>query len=268
MLVRISEESPKSSSFALTHDPDSSFTSVATVRNEAFDEQFKEQIHYRPTGILPPAVRYLSPDHSVVMWERKPCYVTFQYTQQMQNEIQADARSSKILRLPVPWQRYVILLSPENQIANVFMFFADREITSFQDDPLYVAPILNFYQNSRLCPASYNSQPDYERSIVGAMEAVHHMIWSSGFNWDTTLAISMLKNLEAKYNPLKINLQDPVKMYRMWAAQSLETVMAWKWYPVYSGIQQFLDSNDLYHNYTGSAHDLLVNMVLSAQDAS
>jgi hypothetical protein len=254
-------------SFGLNYSG-STFNEIATLPTQAFDHSFSDQLPYLPTSILPPAIRYLSPDHSIVLWERPPSYVPFNYTQAAQEHIHADKASQYTLRLPIPWQRYVLLLGQDGQIANLFMFFAKSEITSLTDDPMCQAPILNFYANSRLCPASYTSIKSYSHDILGAIEAAYEMVWSSGFNVDTVLGIkNFCGSTDRSANPLVKYSGNLDKMYNFWVQNTLETVMRWEWNTLYGSFNDFISRKDIYHDYTGKNHDKLVKFVFAAQNA-
>lgn len=262
-------------SFGLTYDAnlydgikDLGFNEVANVSVEAFNSSFNDQLPYLPSGILPPAIRYLSPDHSIVFWERPPGYLPFNYTPAAQDRIAADNASKHMLRLPVPWQRYIMLLGQDGQIANLFMFFAKNPIDNLRNDPLLQAPILNFYANSRLCPASYTSIKSYSHDILGAIEAAYEIVWSSGFNIDTILGIkNFMGNVDRKSNPLTKYPNDINKMYDFWIKNPLENVMKWDWNIVYRSFDDFISRRDLYHDYTGKNHDKLIKFVFAAQNA-
>ncbi len=245
------------------------FNEIASVPSPDFDKAFADQLPYLPTGVLPPAIRYLSPDHSIVLWERPPGYVPFNYTNSMQEHLNADGGSAQVLRLPIPWQRYVLLLGADGRIANLFMFFAKNQIKNLNNDAMCQAPILNFYANNRLCPASYTSIKSYSHDILGAIDAAYEIVWSSGFNVDTILAIkNFLSHTEKVSNPLtKVGSKDLDKMYKFWVQNTLETVMTWGWNPIYGSFNDFISRSDLYYEYTGKSHDALVKFVFAAQNA-
>lgn len=276
MKVKLEYDDEKDSiSFGLTYTTtvydgikDLGFNTIAEVPTTAFDTAFVDQLPYLPSGILPPAIRYLSPDHSIVLWERPPGYVPFNYTGAMQENLKADSPSKNMLRLPVPWQRYVMLLSQDGQIANLFMFFAKDQIKSLSNDPFLQAPILNFYANNRLCPASYTSIKSYSHDILGAIEAAYEMVWSSGFNIDTILGINnFFKHTDRKINPLSKHVNNVEKMYDFWVKNTLSTVMSWGWNPVYKSFDDFIARKDLYHDYNGKNHEKLIKFIFAAQSA-
>lgn len=244
---------------------DGKFNKIADAPIDKFDIELNKKLHYSPAVNLPPAVRYLSPDHSVMVWERPPKYMSFQFsTVEQRGSGDLDARAMHTMRIPVPWQRYVLLLAKNNTIANLFMFFAKNQLKSLHNDPLYVAPILNFYQKGRLCPAIYTKIPEYDKSILGAAEAAFESVWSSGFNYDTDHAVKTLGNTG---NPLRNHARDYVAMYTAWSKQSLETVVNWEYSMAYPSIHELISSSDLRHEYAGQTDDLLVNFALSAQVA-
>lgn len=255
-------------SFSMDYNGSGNFNPlVSGLPADTFATALRNELAYVPSITMPPAIRYLSPDHSIVLWERPPGYVTFQFTEAMQEQIQSDALPGVSLRLPVPWQRYILLLSQDNKIGNLFLFFAQHEIRSLDDDALCHAPILNFYGNNRLCPASYTNIPQYEHTLLGAIEAAHDIVWNSGFNWDTVLAIKNFYGRTSKNHPLRRTMDTIPSMYRLWANRPLSEVMSWQWPRVYDSFNHFLTSGDLYHDYTGKSHDTLVKFVFAAQNA-
>jgi hypothetical protein len=237
------------------------FDAIAITTAEEFNENLATSFSYSPSVLLPPAVRYLSSDHKTIIFERPPCYVSYQLTTQMQEEIQADQSSKHIFRIPIPWQRYIVQLSSDNMIANLFMFFANRPIKDMKE-PLLLAPICNFYQTGRLCLASYVNQPEYEHSITGVIDRIYDMIWNSGFNYDTTLALLHSMNANRALNKFK---GDTLGLYAWWATLSLEDVLHWDYCQAYRSIDDFLESGHLYHDYTGDAHDILLKIALAVQ---
>lgn len=243
---------------------------IADCSVEGFNAEINKKLHYSPSLNLPPAIRYLSPDHTIVLWERPPGYVSFQFSPFMQRDsgdLDAQARYSE--RIFIPWQRYVLLLSKNNTIVNLFMFFARQELHSLSADPLLIPPILNFYQKGRLCPAVYAKIPEYEHTIRGAIEAAYDSIWNSGFNYDTALAISTLKY--TINNPLRRHVEDEdyVKLYKLWANSSEEQILnMWDYHAGYRSFKGLLKSEDLHYDYLGQLEDLVVNFSLAAQTAA
>lgn len=259
----------KTANCSINYVKTSSFDDIALVSSDKFEASVRAQLPYIPAVNIPPAIRYISPDHSVILWERPPGYVPFNLTEKMQEEIlSADAPSRSSLRLPVPWQRYIMLLSQDNRIANLFMFFANEQIRSLEYDALCCAPIPNFYGNNRLCPASYSTIPNYDKTLTGAVEAAYDLVWGSGFNWDTVLGI---KQYMAKKNQISSFLtyyqNDFKAMFLAWSKQSLTKVMSWDWPKTYESFSHFLSTKDLYYDYPGKGHDTLVKFVFAAQDA-
>jgi hypothetical protein len=261
MKLKLTEEYDKIAVW-MNYDNTRDFTLIEQSPTQQFNFNLENSFEYSPSMLLPPAIRYLSPDHKIIIFERPPQYVTYQLTALMQEEIMADQASGHVYRLPIPWQRYIVLLSADNMIANLFMFFASDEINNLHTDPLRLAPILNFYNNGRLCLASYVNQPEYEHSISGVIDRVYDMVWNSGFNFDTALALnSCLPHIRGlgKYK------HDYAAMYTYWSSLSLNDVLRWSYPVAYESVLSFFNSGHLYHEYTGDAHDILLKIALAVQ---
>lgn len=238
------------------------YQSMAKTDQDTFNKNLSESFHYSSTILMPPAIRYLSADHKIILFERPPTFVTYQMTDQMQEEIPADAKSKRVFRIPIPWQRYIVLLSADNMIANLFMFFAKREIENLYSDPLCLAPICNFYANGRLCLASYQNQPEYEHSIPGVVDRVLDMVWNSGFNFDTVLALNTCIKHIKRFMPFS---HDFNALYQFWSKMPMSEALDLPYPAVYNSFNHLLETGHLYHEYTGDAHDVLLKIALAVQ---
>lgn len=94
--------------------------------------------------------------------------------------------------IPIPWQIYIATFTDDMRLASVQMYFSKTPLYSF-DQPLYVAPIFNFYSDGTLCRPFFEKMEDiekYSKDYSGIMASAFDWIWNSGFNWDITENIS------------------------------------------------------------------------------
>ena len=258
--------------FLVRYDADSSLDEVASCSDKNFTAEFNKINFAVDHSIMPPAVRHISKDRSIIVFERPPGYCTFYYSNEAQQNLNADRQSNQHYRLPLPWQRYVLVVSPEGRLINIFLYFGHDQLRSLNFDRLYLAPLHNFYLSGRLCMASFTTLPDIEPTIFGAINGAYNMIWGSGYNADTNQAqANLTRTVKLTNNPLANvgTVTDPNRYYERWSRASLEDVMYWGWTPSWDSINTLLEHKDeIYHDATSTAsHDILVKMMFAAQDA-
>lgn len=250
-------------SFSVTDNYETA-TPIASFDVDKFNEAYNKQLMVSHSVLMPAALRYVSPDRNVLVWERPPHHVTFQYTLDQQSDIGTNDKSRFIKRLPIPWQYYIVLLSNEHKVVNTYMFFGRDQLRSMTSGRLYTPPILNFFSTSRLCPAAYINAPEYGSDWDEILNYVYSMIWHSGFNIDTVQAISTLSMCA---NPLNSYISDFNRFYQKWSKLSLKDVVEMQYHVAHKSLSAFLDSGLIFYDYKGSSVDIALNITFAAQDA-
>jgi hypothetical protein len=250
----------------------SNFSSIASCASDEWSNYYSSRNNLIPLNCLPPAVRYISSDRRLIVWERPPAYKSINYTQEYQDALSPDQQSTVFHRLPVPWQVYVIHLSPEARLANVFMFFRNSQINSMVDDQLCFATLPNFYETGRLCQAAFDTIQSYDRDVLSSINAAYEMIWNSGFNKDTLLAYNSLFNTPGlkKNNPLVSSFsttRTPYYTFDKWTKYRIEDVVTWTWPTAYNSLHHFIETRAYAQAIEPDSHNFMVNMLFAAQDA-
>lgn len=245
---------------------------ISTVDATEWSEIYSSKNNLLSSSLLPPAVRYLSSDRRLIVWERPPTYKTINYTSEYQDNLNVDSPSVNSYRIPIPWQVYVLYLSPEARLANIFMFFRNSQLTNLFQDPLYMPILPNFYENSRLCQAAFETIQQYDRDILSAINAAYEMVWNSGFNKDTLLAFNHIYtgSYVKKNNPLSLHgtgkQKYPQNTFDKWTHYSIEDCLSWDWPVAYATLSQFLKDKVYKYSLESDSHNFMVNMLFAAQD--
>lgn len=158
----------------------------------------KHQVLTKDTGIMPPGLLYLSDNY--IVFERPPAYQNIQVISAFLDEINYRKHNIVTMRLPIPWQVYIVNYVDNGNgdlyCGNVKMYFTNGPIQTL-DDPVFLAPLNNFYGSGDLCRPMYDSIDDIERfpkNVAGVMQAAFDWIWNSGTNIDLTIAIVQMFN--------------------------------------------------------------------------
>lgn len=219
-------------------------------------EMGKEVVALRTkgSGLLPPAIRWISFTGRQLIFERPPRIVKIQYNPV--GAFEAQKGDWKTFALPLPWTVYAINLTQSYELRHLMIFGRPTKLSSMGD---YVGllPLPNIYNDGRFClPGSddyddddYDEYEDSEEDWGGAsailhqanvptlgatIEAAYHAIWSSGFNhdlWDlptmalTTGALPLLTPELTPYPDSK----DVTKLLERWEKLSLQDVTHMNW---------------------------------------
>lgn len=135
------------------------------------------------TGVLPPVVRWVSPNRRSVLLERAPQMVTIRFHGRPKAEV--DEVEEQQYDIMLPWMAYAITVDHHNRPMEVYLFVLDGPLQA-NDQRLYDLPLTNLYPEGRFClPDSYDYSPepwDLGRGVATAVE----MVWASSFNTDLT----------------------------------------------------------------------------------
>lgn len=180
-------------------------------------------------GLLPSMVRYISPDHKMILYERQPEVRHVSYQPMYKANVEANNNLSSTLKnttISLPWQVYIIALNNHYEPIKVHLYARPSKMKTIYDK-LYVMPLLNLYSDCSLCaPLISSMSVDKINSVAEAIDIVYHMVWSSGFNYDLISVIQMvearilndnnLKSQAARYQ--KLNTGDTAEsFFNYWA---------------------------------------------------
>jgi hypothetical protein len=154
---------------------------------------------YIDYGILPPAVRWISSDGLVVVFERPPRDHLLSYIPRTRNKI-TDYDKEKRYVIPLPWTVYVVKFASDYTPYKIFVYTRPNQITSL-DDPLSLLPLPNFYSNGELCNPMHGEIEVPNPSLAAGISAAYNRVWNSGFNNDLLEAtmIGMRKKAPVHY---------------------------------------------------------------------
>jgi hypothetical protein len=263
MKVQIKEDNG-TLNFRISHD-DENFLDVASCTPEAFAQKFIDQSNFLKTGILPPAIRYLSPNRRFFIWERPPTYATVNYVHSYQATVEADSVPHATYRIPLPWQRYLVYLDNTGYVVALYLSLHAEQMQSL-DEYINFAPFPNFYAENYLCLALYNHLPEGNREVAYGTTLAYNMLWNSGFNRDIFDAFAQLINV--KNNPLSRYTQNPGLCFKVWSNYPLEQVLTWPWASTGITFNQFI-KNQIYTQSVGNDDQAsLVSLVWAAQEAA
>ena len=197
-------------------------------------------------GLLPPAVRYVSNNKRTVVFERPPRMQTIAWVPMKRDLVDGYARmkSEASFVIPIPWQVYVVYFDVNFVPLVVSMYFRNSMLTSMTDT-LGVAPILNFYNNSKLCNPAVASYEAQDATLNAGLNAAYNLVWNSGFNYDLSDAVGLGRAGCApchRVRPQEVKSKDPELYnnqqqvmdsiwlyYYAWSKMSLGEVLNTKW---------------------------------------
>lgn len=139
------------------------------------------------TGILPPAIRWISGRGDMFAFERPPRIQKLSYHPVVRDAVQ-DGMAEYTFEIPIPWTVYLVTLSALTTPVEVRVFARNAPLDSMQDK-LYLLPIPNIYYNAVLCPPIFEKYEAQEPSIAAATQAAYNLVWNSGFNFDLVDAV-------------------------------------------------------------------------------
>jgi hypothetical protein len=198
-------------------------------------------------GLLPPAVRWISSDKKMVVFERPPQYNRVEFISAPREDI--NKRSQPIsFELPMPWQVYLVYFSNDFIPVHIRMYARNSPIEGM-DSTLGILPLLNFYASSELCNPIFERFEGFEPSLANGINAAYNMVWNSGFNYDLSDAQRMGSDCGAPYgvlipaetNPRNGRTYRPVlegerayvdriaRYFYRWSVVSMESVLNTVW---------------------------------------
>lgn len=203
-------------------------------------------------GLLPPAVRWISRDKSIVVFERPPMRQLIEFLPYERQVIKDDydyraGGDYCSYELNIPWTVYVCTFDATYLPVTVKVFVRNSPITSM-DDLLGLLPMLNFYSNSKLCNPATKIFEGMPESLGEGINMAYNLVWNSGWNFDLHDAINLslrhampfhqneyakgkiiYTNAESKALKYAGNAASVIGLYRYWATKSMDEILNRQW---------------------------------------
>lgn len=154
--------------------------------------------------ILPPAVRWMSPDKKAVIFERPPFQHRVTYSDLNVSGISAYGKKKNALKeyentfvLNIPWTCYAVVFNDNYYPQFIQAYMSNQPLVDDLNVGNHVSlPMPNIWNNARVCLAKLqlDNLPD---TLVSGLHRTHAILWQSGFNFDLTesVAVSMANGL-------------------------------------------------------------------------
>lgn len=163
--------------------------SLGTCSVEAFNKSYGEMFDSFGTDKIPVGVRFYSPIEKLLVYETKPAYRSFTFTQDfLHNADNSD--NKRTYYIPFPWMQHVVQLSDSYQIVEIYSYFSHKPLptnsSQLSEHTMYYVPCHNWYDDARLCRPSYSTNPfsHLKPSILSIVTQCEYELWQSGFNKD------------------------------------------------------------------------------------
>lgn len=138
--------------------------------------------------LLPPAVRWISPDRRIVVFERPPMMQYIEYYLVARDEIHEESELSGHL-IPIPWTVYFVFFDASYNPVRINTYARNAPIHSM-DDKLNLLPLFNFYLNAQLCNPIHEIYEYQHPTIADGINTAYNMVWNSGWNLDLYDAVN------------------------------------------------------------------------------
>lgn len=165
---------------------------MCTVTAKKFCKKFFES-STTPIGLLPPAVRWVSPDRKTVVFERPPSvqYIEVAWAKQVEAH---DARKYS-WELPIPWSEYVVHFDSEYNPIIIHTYLRGAPLMDMSDH-VCLMPMFNQYANSSLCKPVVGTWEEHPPTISWGVQEAYNMVWNSGFNLDLIDTLNWLTHYD------------------------------------------------------------------------
>lgn len=178
-------------------------------------------------GILPPAIRWISSDQRVVVFERPPSVQYVEFALDIRDRINTNTTMVHF-NLPMPWTIYYVLFDENYSPVTIRVYCRNEPIYSW-DDEMYMLPMLNLYYDSTLCNPIYEKFELAENLSEGIQQA-YNMVWNSGWNLDLkdTVTHCMKEGVPTGLSGLD-NLKSIVNYLKSWEKMSILEILSTRW---------------------------------------
>lgn len=182
------------------------------------------------SGILPPAVRWISGQGDMFVFERPPRMQTLSYYPVEADMIDSNTKLCTY-NIPIPWTVYVVVVSATMVPTEIRVFARNSPLESLSD-LVYLLPIPNLYYSGALCAPIFEKFEAQEPTLAAAAQAAYNMVWNSGFNFDL---IDAIKASLGQHVPFYIvrksrnSFSKTANFFQRWSECSIEDALSLKW---------------------------------------
>jgi len=145
-------------------------------------------------GFLPAAVRWMSKNRDIVLFERPPMHVTVDMAYERQELAEMEGTQREVFHLPIPWTLYLVQFNYVYDPIQINVFTRPGPITSL-DEEIYLLPLPNFYMNGKLCNPTTPKAEVFSPDIHTGIQRAFNMVWNSGYNQDLYDLMNMARDL-------------------------------------------------------------------------
>lgn len=156
------------------------------VNRAAFDKAIRDYSKpLKDSGLLPPAIRWISGSGRSVILERPPTVARVGYRPGRAGE--HNAAGAYEYYLPVPWQVYGLCFDPGfTRVTEMMLYLRNTPIMTM-DDPLFMFIYPNSFNDGRICLGTGFHQEFRHAKVQGlgqALSCAVNALWTVDFNED------------------------------------------------------------------------------------
>lgn len=230
MIITI--ESDKETVSGQVFHADSSSIPIGPIDATEFLNKLEEQRSVN-IGLLPPAVRWISQDRQIVVFERPPMKQLVSYVHAAKESITEKSMRfhKEDFILSIPWTVYVIAFNKQYYPFLTYVYTRPTPLTSF-DDRVYLLPLYNMYSDSKLCPPTYEKYEGPLDSLGVGCNYAYNAVWNSGWNHDLQDALNMGYSARMPVSTGQLHKAQNVKtktqqlFLQGWSMMSMEEVLS------------------------------------------
>lgn len=190
------------------------------------------------SGLLAPALRWISKDKRMVVFERPPMITSVEYYPVKRDEIGDPKLMKKALRsyqIPIPWTVYLVYFDAEYTPVETRVYARNSPLQSIKSE-VGLLPILNLYGSSKLCNPIYEKYEEMEPTIANGFNSAYNAMWNSGFNFDLMDAVTGAMQVGVPFKDYKTGMGNNVgtggsidSWFKYWSQLSLADVLSCEW---------------------------------------
>jgi hypothetical protein len=158
-------------------------TSTINLKEKSAGDLFRSLTNQerKDLGFLPPAVRWISDNQRIIVFERPPSlqYVELAFDRKDYINSQTPVHG---FNLPIPWTLYYVMFDEHYNPVLIRVYCRNEPLYGWRDQ-VYMLPLLNLYFNSNLCNPVHDVYEPCENLSEGVQQA-YNMVWNSGWNLD------------------------------------------------------------------------------------
>ncbi|HJS83784.1 MAG TPA: hypothetical protein VJ742_13225 [Nitrososphaera sp.] len=183
-------------------------------------------------GLLPPALRWVSPDGQYIIAERPPQLATIQFREARRG----DTRVSLVAyTIPIPWTVYAIKLH-QNVFSHLRVFARTSPIVSERDQLFHLCLPNISLGTGEVCTGQIYAEKDFSKyDLAAIVQEILTGFWDSEFNHDLELAhICDRVPEEMKDHPsvrMRRHGYISTAYLQEWERKTLQEVMQWHFRP-------------------------------------